>query len=119
MTRENIENAFGAAFLFILCVMAILSLTGCGHNVGTAFNGKVFNVGYDPELNKFGVQYYDGVVVTGVQKENSESTLTFRDSVKAGDRETTSELVYAARNGEQITGYRVDLEKAKDAGNRP
>ena len=100
------------------CYFAIaalcLALCGCGHNVGTAFNGKVFNIGYDPELNKVGIQYYDGVLVTNVQKENSETSLTFKDTVKKGnDIETVSELTYAQKNGEQVTGYAVDLAKEK------
>lgn len=99
------------------CCLAVaalcLALCGCGHNVGTAFNGKVFNIGYDPELNKVGIQYYDGVLVTNVQKENSETSLTFKDTVKKGDVETVSELTYGQKNGEQVTGYAVDLAKEK------
>jgi len=93
-------------------------LCGCGHNVGTAFYGKVFNVGYDPELNKVGIQYYDGAMVTGLQKEKSKTTFKFEDTVEGKDGvKTVSSLDYSAENGDQITGYRVELEEAKQSRN--
>ncbi len=106
----------------ILSPLTLLILTSCGHNVGTAFTGKVFNVGYDPELNKFGIQYYDGAMVTGLQKENSKTSFVYSDNVD-GDTEdakklgTNKKLEYRFENGNQVTGYRVDLEKAKQNGN--
>ena len=106
----------------IFGTIAALLLTGCGHNIGTAFYGKVFNIGYDPELNKVGIQYYDGALVTGLQKEKAGTNFSFEDVVEGKDGvKTTSSLKYSTKTGDQITGYGVDairaaaeLEKAKN-----
>ena len=93
--------------------LAALVLTGCGHNIGTVVHGKFINIGYDPELNKVGIQYVDGVMATGLQKEKSETSLKFEDSVEKDGVKTATILEYGSKNGDQITGYRVDLEEAK------
>jgi len=111
----------------VLGTLATLALCSCGHNIGTAFYGKVFNVGYDPELNKFGIQYYDGAVVTGLQKEKANTNFEFADVVEGKDGvKTTSTLKYSTKTGDQITGYGVDaikaaaeLEKARQANGGP
>ncbi len=95
-----------AALLGTLCVSA------CGHNIGTCIHGKAFNIGYDPELNKFGIQYYDGVIVTGLQKELSSTSLSFADTTEKDGVKTTSTLTYGTKQGDQITGYAVDAIKA-------
>jgi len=106
-------------------VMAML--TGCGHNLGTVVHGKFINVGYDPEINKIGIQYVDGVMMTGVNKELSKNNLKFIDSVEKDGIKTVTELDYSGENGSQVTGYQVDaikaqaeLEKARQAnGGQP
>ena len=100
--------------ILIATIAATALLTGCGHNIGTAFHGKVFNVGYDPELNKFGVQYYNGAMVTGLQKELSSTKFSYKDTSEKDGIQTISELNYESANGEQVTGYRVELEEAKN-----
>lgn len=92
-----------------------LFLTGCGHNLGTVVHGKFVNIGYDPEINKIGIQYVDGVMMTGVNKELSKNKLKFIDSVEKDGVKTTTELDYSGENGAQVTGYQVDLEKARQA----
>ena len=92
-----------------------LLLTGCGHNLGTVVHGKFINIGYDPEINKIGIQYVDGVMMTGVNKELSKNKLKFIDSVEKDGIKTTTELDYSGENGAQVTGYQVDLEKARQA----
>ena len=93
-------------------------LTGCGHNIGTAFSGKAVNFGYDPELNKVGIQYYDGILVTGLNKEKTETRLEFSDQAESqtGGGKTGTTMVYTHKTGDQVTGYRVDLETAKAQG---
>lgn len=91
-------------------VMAML--TGCGHNIGTVVHGKFINVGYDPELNKVGIQYVDGVMATGLQKELSETSLSFTDSVEKDGVKTSTTVDYASKNGAQVTGYQVDAIRA-------
>lgn len=94
-----------------LIAVSALFLTSCGHNIGTVVHGKFTNVGYDPELNKVGIQYIDGVMATGLQKELSETSLKFTDTAdKAGITSTVVE--YKTKNGAQVTGYQVDAIKA-------
>lgn len=100
--------------LILAAAMTALLSAGCGHNIGTAFSGKMVNLGYDPELNKLGIQYYDGVIVTGLDKENTHTQLVFEDTAEtdAGHR-TGTRMTYEHKTGDQITGYRVELEEAK------
>lgn len=98
-----------------LAIVAALLLTGCGHNLGTVVHGKFVNIGYDPEVNKVGIQYIDGIMMTGVNKELSKNKLKFTDTAEKGDLKTTTTVEYSNENGEQVTGYRVDLEKARQA----
>lgn len=98
----------------IFGTLVALCLTGCGHNVGTAFYGKVFNIGYDPELNKVGIQYYNGALVTGLQKEKADTNFSFEDIVVGKDGiQTSSSLKYSTKTGDQMTGYGVDAIKAQ------
>jgi hypothetical protein len=99
----------------LFATMTALLLTGCGHNLGTVVHGKFINIGYDPEINKIGIQYVDGVMMTGVNKELSKNKLKFIDSVEKDGVKTTTELDYSGENGAQVTGYQVDLEKARQA----
>lgn len=92
-------------------VMAML--TACGHNLGTVVHGKFINVGYDPEINKIGIQYVDGIMMTGVNKELSKNSLKFIDSVEKDGIKTVTELDYSGENGAQVTGYQVDAIKAQ------
>lgn len=92
-----------------------LLLTGCGHNLGTVMHGKYVNFGYDVETNKFGIQYVDGLMMVGMNKELSENKLKFIDSIEKDGVKTTTELDYSGENGAQVTGYQVDLEKARQA----
>ena len=98
-----------------LSALFVAMLTGCGHNLGTVVHGKFINVGYDPEINKIGIQYVNGVMMTGVNKELSKNNLKFIDSVEKDGIKTVTELDYSGENGAQVTGYQVDLEKARQA----
>ena len=97
--------------IFIMA-LGVAMLTGCGHNIGTVVHGKFINVGYDPELNKVGIQYVDGVMATGLQKELSETSLSFTDSVEKEGVKTSTTVDYASKNGAQVTGYQVDAIRA-------
>ena len=101
--------------LAALTVLIALVLCSCGHNLGCVVHGKFINIGYDPEINKIGIQYVDGVMMTGVNKELSKNKLKFIDSVEKDGVKTTTELDYSGENGAQVTGYQVDLEKARQA----
>jgi len=111
---KNIVVVWGAVFGILAIIAALLLLTGCGHNIGTAFSGKFANVGYDPEFNKFGIQYYNGVIVTGLNKEKTETHLVFEDTAEGNaGYKTGTKMTYDHKTGEQVTGYVVDLEEAK------
>ena len=115
------KDAAGAFAMLVLSVLTLtLFLCSCGHNLGTVVHGKFVNIGYDPEINKIGIQYVDGIMMTGVNKELSKNKLKFTDSAEKGDVKTTTIVEYSNENGEQITGYGVDaieaaaeLERAK------
>ena len=98
----------------IIALIAVSGVfyTSCGHNIGTVVHGKFVNIGYDPELNKVGIQYVDGVMATGLQKEKSQTSLKFADTVEKDGMKTSTTLEYGAKNGDQITGYAVDAIKA-------
>ena len=96
----------------LFAAIAASMLTGCGHNVGTVIHGKFINLGYDPELNKVGIQYVDGIMATGLQKELSESSLKFSDTAEKDGVKTSTTIEYGFKNGEQITGYGVDAIEA-------
>ena len=93
--------------------LSVALLTGCGHNLGTVIHGKFVNLGYDPEINKFGIQYVDGIMMTGVNKELSKNNLKFTDTAEKDGFKTTTIVEYSNENGAQVTGYQVDLEEAK------
>lgn len=96
----------------LFAALAASMLTACGHNVGTVIHGKFINLGYDPELNKVGIQYVDGIMATGLQKELSESSLKFADTAEKDGVKTSTTIEYGFKNGEQITGYGVDAIEA-------
>lgn len=107
--------------LIVFLPLTVL-LTGCGHNLGCVVHGKFVNFGYNPEINSFGIQYVDGIMMTGVNKELSKNKLRFIDSAEKDGIKTSTTVEYSNENGEQITGYGVDaieaaaeLEKAKQA----
>ena len=96
----------------IIALAATLTLTSCGHNLGTVVHGKFVNIGYDPEINKIGIQYVDGIMMTGVNKELSKNKLKFIDSAEKDGIKTSTTVEYSNENGAQVTGYQVDAIKA-------
>ena len=93
----------------LIAVCGAFLLTACGHNLGTVVHGKFINIGYDPEINKVGIQYVDGIMMTGVNKELSKNKLKF---IK-----TSTTIEYSNDNGAQVTGYQVDAIKASKDNN--
>lgn len=100
----------------IIGTLVALCLCGCGHNLGTVVHGKFINIGYDPEINKIGIQYVDGIMMTGVNKELSKNKLKFTDAAEKGDVKTTTTVEYSNENGSQVTGYQVDAIRAANEG---
>ena len=112
-TKKLLINAlvvWGTLFGIVALFAALLLLTGCGHNIGTAFHGKAVNFGYDPEFNKVGIQYYSGIIVTGLNKEKTETRLEFTDTAETqSGGKTGTTMIYTHKTGDQVTGYVVDL----------
>jgi hypothetical protein len=48
----------------LLSISLLVCLCGCGHNAFQLVDGKYGNVGYDPQLQKFGLQYGNGLAVS-------------------------------------------------------
>lgn len=96
----------------LFATLVTLALTSCGHNLGTVMNGKYVNFGYDVETNKFGIQYIDGLMMVGMNKELSKNKLKFIDSAEKDGIKTSTTVEYSNENGAQITGYGVDAIKA-------
>lgn len=97
----------------LLAAVAAVMLTSCGHNLGCVVHGKFVNFGYDPELNKFGIQYVNGIMMTGMNKELSKNTLVFTDTAEKDGVKTSTTVEYSNENGAQVTGYQVDAIKAQ------
>lgn len=111
--QERAPRWYDYLLLVAVAALAVIAFAGCAHNIGTAFSGKVLNLGYDPELNKVGIQYYDGVLITGLNRENSSDELNFTDTLKNADKgETTSTFKYKHQTGKQISGYYVEALEA-------
>lgn len=100
----------------VIGTLVALCLCGCGHNLGTVIHGKFVNLGYDPEINKFGIQYVDGIMMTGVNKELSKNKLKFIDSAEKDGIKTSTTVEYSNENGAQVTGYQVDAIRASNEG---
>ena len=100
----------------VIGTLVALCLCGCGHNLGTVIHGKFINVGYDPEINKVGIQYVDGIMMTGVNKELSKNKLKFIDSAEKDGIKTSTTVEYSNENGAQVTGYQVDAIRAANEG---
>lgn len=101
----------------LIAVCGAFMLTACGHNLGTVVHGKFINIGYDPEINKVGIQYVDGIMMTGVNKELSKNKLKFIDSAEKDGIKTSTTIEYSNDNGAQVTGYQVDAIKASKDNN--
>ena len=115
MKVSNKEAAQAFAGLVVVTLVLTLFLCSCGHNLGTVVHGKFVNIGYDPEINKVGIQYVDGIMMTGVNKELSKNKLKFTDTAEKDGVKTSTTVEYSNENGAQVTGYQVDLEKARQA----
>ena len=95
-----------------LATLAAAMLCSCGHNLGCVIHGKFVNLGYDPELNKVGIQYVDGIMMTGMNKELSKNELRFTDTAEKDGVKTSTTVEYKNENGAQVTGYAVDAIEA-------
>ena len=105
----------------IIALLALITLTGCGHNVATLSKGVRFNVGINPDTYMMSIGFDYGENVTVALKENAEAEYQGETTAAAGTgAESSGEVSTGSRltikTGDQVTGYRVDLERARAAG---
>lgn len=97
--------------IFILLVT--LCCCGCGHNITTYFDGQEFSVA--------GILVYrNGKVLQSNIKENASVSLdtnTGNTTNDTNETSTSSSVKLDMTTGEQITGYKVELEKEKGKTN--
>ena len=100
----------GAGLLLIL-------LTGCGHNVVSYGDGIQLSTTINPEAGEFGVAFRHGKILTVCVRENVEVEMQGAGSGNAGTDGKTAGAsnsgTVKVKIGNQVTGYTVDLEKAK------
>lgn len=102
--------------IFSICVSFVsllVILVGCGHNIVTYVDGQ--------EVSLAGIIVYrNGKVLQSNVKENSNVNLESKsknDTTVEQSSNTESFVNLTLTTGEQVTGYRVDLEKERNGGN--
>lgn len=98
-------------FKILLSISLLVCLCGCGHNAFQLVDGKYGNVGYDPQLQKFGLQYGNGLAVSLVQKDNAKFQLEETDTLDVNGRITSKTTKIKYEIQEQITQADVDHAK--------
>lgn len=88
-----------------MCVMCVVVLAGCGHNVMSFAQGKYINFGYDPNNSKIGLQYVNGSQITIVNRQNTKLTVQMEDGLDGSGKNTrkVSKIIYEI--GDQKNGY--------------
>ena len=101
-------------------LLLILFSAGCGHNAVSYGKGFAVETTANPETWTFGVSVRYGEIFTAAVKERAKVTLTTsaKATGTASDKSDLSDKSDTAttltiETGDQVTGYTVDLEKAK------
>lgn len=108
--------------IILAAIAGLFSLTGCGHNNVTYSDGIGLETTANPETFTFGLNFRYGKIFTATVKEKSEVNLEagMSQESSAGTSTTASsktgvETKLNFKTGDQVTGYTVELEKAKTA----
>lgn len=102
--------------LILLSLATLLMLTGCGHNNVTYSDGIGLETTANPETFTFGLNFRYGKIFTATVKEKTEVNLEAGMSQESGTTSRTGlETKLSLKTGDQVTGYTVELEKAKKA----
>ena len=98
-------------------LLLILFSAGCGHNVVSFGDGIQLSTTINPEAGEFGVAFRYGKILTVCVRENVEVEMQGAGSGNAGTDGKTAGAsnsgTVKVKIGQQVTGYTVDLEKAK------
>lgn len=96
-------------------VVLSTAMCGCGHNIAVANKGIGARFAWTPDsmMPEINIGYYE--VATGIVKENAEFKYKSAGLTGAEPKDirgnTTSEVTL--KTEKQVTGYTVELEKAK------
>lgn len=97
----------------IVCSFVAICCCGCGHNITTYFDGQEFSVA--------GILVYrNGKVLQSNIKENASVSLDTNSgniTKETNESSTSSFVKLDMTTGEQVTGYKVELEKEKGKTN--
>ena len=122
---KNLEQGGGHSAGLLLAGAALLLLfgAGCGHNVVSYGDGIQLSTTINPEAGEFGVAFRYGKILTVCVRENAEVEMQGAGSGSAGTEGKTSGAESTGsvkvKIGQQVTGYTVDLAKAKQAQAQP
>ena len=105
-------------FIFVMGIIGIVSLAGCGHNVVVYSDGIGLETTLNPETCTAGLNFRYGKILTATIKEKTEVNLEdgMLQQSAAGeslDSKTGLETKLYIKTGDQVTGYTVELEKIK------
>ena len=108
--------------LALIATATLFLLTGCGHNVATFSKGIRAVAGINPDTYTVSIGIDYGENVTIAVKEKAEASYHGETTGNAGSGEELSgEVVTGSRlelkTGDQVTGYVVDFEEAKQKNN--
>lgn len=117
-----IQACIKAGLVSIIAGATAILFAGCGHNNVTYSDGIGFETTANPETFTFGLNFRYGKIFTATVKEKTEVNLEagMTQETAAGTSNTASsktgvETKLNFKTGDQVTGYTVELEKAKKA----
>ena len=124
---KNLEQGgHGAGLLLAGAALLLLFGAGCGHNCVSYGDGLMVETTINPETWTFGVAFRYGKIFTAAVKEKAKVTLkteagntTQSPEAKQAQSGTKTASTLTIETGDQVTGYTVDLEKAKQAQASP
>ena len=107
--------------ILVSAAFAALLSAGCGHNALQYSDGIGLELGFIPEQYQLAINFRYGKILSAVVKEKAEVSLESTGglvsggtSPQAADTQATTRLIM--KTGDQITGYKVELEDVKARG---
>ncbi len=119
MSSNKTKVLFATTLILSIAIMLMLAY-GCGHNVVTYSDGIGLETTVNPETYTLGINIRYGKLLTLAVKEKTELSMEsgFNSGTSAGtanESKTALDSKLTFKTGDQITGYTVDLEKAKQS----
>lgn len=126
----NREKGMRRFAFFASCCAAAAALCACGHNTLTYGDGVGMQTTLNPETYSVGVHFFYGKILhasvkekttleleAGVENSNGSpsGTVSTVDASSSATNATRLDTRLVLSTGDQVTGYAVDLEKAKNA----